>query len=128
MSEKEKAIQILAQKASMSSQVADFIVFLNKQKAIHHVDQIVKIAFILLQEKRQKAMTEVITAEPLDESMASKVSSILKQVIGPEIQIHTSVDISLLGGFVIKTGSTVYDTSIKGQLRLLKETLMKGSV
>lgn len=128
LSEKEKVIRSIAQKARMSGQVADFILFLNKQKAIYHVDQVAKAAFILLQDRRQKAMTEVITAEQLDDNMAVQIRNILEQVIGPDIQIQTSVDASLLGGFVIKTGSLLYDTSIKGQLRILKESLMKVSV
>jgi len=35
------------------------------------------------------------------------------------------MDPSLLGGILIKIGSTMYDTSIKGQLRLLKDELIK---
>jgi F0F1-type ATP synthase delta subunit len=35
------------------------------------------------------------------------------------------MDPSLLGGVLVKIGSTMYDTSIKSQLRLLKDELIK---
>jgi len=35
------------------------------------------------------------------------------------------VDPSILGGVLVEAGSTMFDGSLKGQLRLLKEELIK---
>ena len=43
-----------------------------------------------------------------------------------EVEVEFSEDPSLIGGVLIKVGSTMLDGSIKGQLRLLKEELIKG--
>ena len=126
--EKERVIHIIAKEAGLSGQVADYIIFLDKQRAIHLVDQVVNVSLLLLQDRRQKAMTEVITAEPIDKNVAAKIRNTIEKVISSDVQIQHSVDSSLIAGFVIKKGSFVYDASIKGQLRMLKETLMKGRI
>jgi F0F1-type ATP synthase delta subunit len=50
----------------------------------------------------------------------------LKQITGKEIDLEFVMDPSLLGGVRIKVGSTMYDSSIKGQLGLLRDKLIKG--
>jgi F-type H+-transporting ATPase subunit delta len=50
----------------------------------------------------------------------------LKQITGRDVDLEYMIDASLLGGILIKMGSTMYDSSIKGQLRLLKDELIKG--
>ena len=44
----------------------------------------------------------------------------------PDVDMEYVMDPSLLGGILVKVGSTMYDSSVKGQLRLLKDELIKG--
>jgi F0F1-type ATP synthase delta subunit len=50
----------------------------------------------------------------------------LKKLINKDVDLDYVLDPSLLGGVLVKVGSTMYDSSIKGQLRLLKDELIKG--
>ena len=50
----------------------------------------------------------------------------MKQITGRDVDLEFVIDPSLLGGVRIKVGSTMYDSSIKGQLGLLKDKLIKG--
>ncbi len=50
----------------------------------------------------------------------------LKKMTDRDVDMEYVIDPSLLGGILVKIGSTMYDTSIKGQLRLLKDELIKG--
>jgi F0F1-type ATP synthase delta subunit len=50
----------------------------------------------------------------------------LKQMMDRDVDLEYVIDPSLLGGILVKIGSTMYDTSIRGQLRLLKDELIKG--
>jgi F-type H+-transporting ATPase subunit delta len=54
------------------------------------------------------------------------LKSSLKKITDRDVDIEYVMDQSLLGGILIKIGSTMYDTSIKGQLRLLRDELIKG--
>jgi F0F1-type ATP synthase delta subunit len=47
-------------------------------------------------------------------------------LIERDVDIEFVLEPSLLGGVLVKVGSTMYDSSIKGQLRLLKDELIKG--
>jgi F0F1-type ATP synthase delta subunit len=47
-------------------------------------------------------------------------------MIDRDVDIEYVMDPSLLGGILVKVGSTMYDTSIKSQLRLLRDDLIKG--
>ena len=42
-----------------------------------------------------------------------------------DVDIDSKIDPALLGGFIVKIGSTIYDSSLKGQLRLLRTELTK---
>jgi F0F1-type ATP synthase delta subunit len=50
----------------------------------------------------------------------------LKKLTDRDLDIEYVMDPSLLGGIQVKVGSMIYDTSIKSQLRLLKNELIKG--
>jgi len=50
----------------------------------------------------------------------------LKKITDRDVDLEYVIDPSLLGGILVKVGSTMYDTSIRGQLRLLKDELIKG--
>ena len=54
------------------------------------------------------------------------MKSSLKEITGRDIDIEFVIDPALLGGVRIKVGSTMYDSSIKGQLGLLRDKLIKG--
>ncbi len=55
-----------------------------------------------------------------------RLKASLKKMIEKDVDIEYVLDPSLLGGVLVKVGSTMYDSSVKGQLRLLKDELIKG--
>jgi len=48
------------------------------------------------------------------------------KLAGAKIQADFKLDGSILGGVVVRIGSTVYDGSVRGQLERLKEVLVAG--
>jgi F0F1-type ATP synthase delta subunit len=62
----------------------------------------------------------------LSKEYEAQLAGSLRQVTGRDIDLEFVIDPSLLGGVRIKVGSTMYDSSIKGQLGLLKDKLIKG--
>lgn len=55
-----------------------------------------------------------------------RLKAALKKLIDRDVDVEYVLDPSLLGGVLVKVGSTMYDSSIRGQLRLLKDELIKG--
>ena len=70
-----------------------------------------------------KIEAEVISAFELSAEQTSEITNTLKNKLGCEITLSTSVDESLIGGVVIKAGDTIIDASMKSQLDALALSL-----
>ncbi|MCX2840924.1 F0F1 ATP synthase subunit delta [Microbulbifer thermotolerans] len=66
---------------------------------------------------------EVISARPLSESQAQKLTQALSKKFAREVHLHSSVDESLLGGAIIRAGDTVIDGTVRGRLAKLAEAM-----
>ena len=65
----------------------------------------------------------VATAAPLPGDKTQALADSLAAVTGKKVDLTMSVDESLIGGLVATIGSTVYDGSVRTQLKKLRETL-----
>jgi len=66
---------------------------------------------------------DVVSAKALTKAQSDKLSKVLKAATGHEVNLNATVDESLIGGLVVKVGSTMIDTSIKAKLNALQNTL-----
>jgi ATP synthase F1 delta subunit len=89
------------------------------------IKEIIKASVNAYNEKLKKQTAVVISTVTLEERYISRLKSALKAMTQKDIEIESEIDPSLLGGFIVKVGSTVYDSSLKGQFRLLKADLLK---
>ena len=69
------------------------------------------------------ADAEIITARELGEDEKRALEQQLATLTGKKVRAHYNRDAKVLGGAVVKVGSTIYDGSVKGQLQRLKEQL-----
>lgn len=70
-----------------------------------------------------KVEAEVISAYELSEQQTSELVNTLKNKLGCEVTLTTTIDESLIGGVVIKAGDTIIDASMKSQLDSLALSL-----
>lgn len=124
--ESQQIISYLGQKLKMSEKTVKYIQYLSTSKAIGAMPEIVSaiVAAYLDMKKRAKAI--VTSPIQVDKDYEDKLKSSLEDITGKGIDIEFVVDPTLLGGIRIKVGSTMYDSSIKGQLGLLRDKLIKG--
>lgn len=66
----------------------------------------------------------VVTALPLSPETTSAVQSGLAEATGKHVEMKVTVDPSLLGGVVARVGSTVYDGSVRTQLKKMRDRLV----
>lgn len=66
---------------------------------------------------------ELISAYPLEDAETDKLASVLKEHLGQEVQVSTSVDEALIAGVLVRAGDTVIDGSVRGRLTRLAEQL-----
>jgi F-type H+-transporting ATPase subunit delta len=67
-----------------------------------------------------------VTARDLSEQERSALAMDIGKLAGSRIEASFKLDASILGGTVVRIGSTVYDGSVRGRLARLKETLVSG--
>ncbi|WP_337287833.1 F0F1 ATP synthase subunit delta, partial [Candidatus Methylomirabilis sp.] len=68
----------------------------------------------------------VTSAIPLSEPIIHGLQERLRMATGKEIYLETRVDPSIVGGFVAQIGSTIYDGSVRTQLKKVREHLLKS--
>ncbi len=70
-----------------------------------------------------KVEAEVISAFELSAKQTSELVNTLKNKLGCEVTLTTTIDKSLIGGVVIKAGDIIIDASMKSQLNSLALSL-----
>ena len=126
MDEKRKAIEEVSRVLGLSSDTVKFVNYLADAGAAGAIGEIADKAVALYSDMKKLAKATVITPVPISNEYEERLKESLKKLVDRDIEIQYETDSSLLGGMLIKVGSTMYDGSIKGQLRLLKDELIKG--
>lgn len=124
--ERVKVIKSLSEKLKLSENTVKFILHLSDVGVIVALSDIIRIATNLYLERKKKAKAVVITPIEISKNQENILKASLKKLTDRDVDMEYVIDPSLLGGILVKIGSTMYDTSIKGQLRLLKDELIKG--
>lgn len=76
----------------------------------------------LAADKRGAAKAHVRTAAQLSPDARQQLAAKLKIFSGKEIELDVKEDPELIGGVIVKIGDWVLDSSLRGQLRRLRES------
>jgi F-type H+-transporting ATPase subunit delta len=88
------------------------------------VPEIAQVYAERLLEHQNVVPADVTTAVPLSPEALSRLEDGLRAATGKQITMRVSVDPALLGGVVARVGSTVYDGSIRTQLKKMRDQLV----
>ncbi len=75
------------------------------------------------QERSGVQPAEIITARELTKTERDHLAAEVTRLAGSKIDATFKLDEAILGGTVVRIGSTVYDGSVKGRLERLRGTL-----
>jgi len=79
-----------------------------------------------MQERQGIRHAEIVTARELTGQERDSLVAGVGKLAGSAIQATFKLDESILGGTVVRIGSTVYDGSVRGRLERLIEALIAG--
>jgi F-type H+-transporting ATPase subunit delta len=77
----------------------------------------------LVARERGARQVEIVSARPLGQAEKQSIVDALSKQIGSKVEAETSVDESLIGGFVVRVGSRQFDASVKAKLDALRLAL-----
>jgi ATP synthase F1 delta subunit len=123
--EKNKALSAILPGLKFLSDTEKFLKLLVEQGHLAAIKEVIAATINAYNEMQKKATAVVISSVNLDKNYSERLRNVLKAMTHREIEIESHVDPSLLGGFIVKVGSTIYDSSLRGQLRLLRAELIK---
>jgi F-type H+-transporting ATPase subunit delta len=126
--QKLKLLDAIAAKAGMSGTVRNFIAVLTHHQRLHELSAMTEAYAAIADEESKVTEAEVISAHGLDEGNRRLLEEKIAQLAGGQrVRATYSEDATLLGGAVVKIGSTVYDGSIRAQLERLKMKLIAAA-
>jgi F-type H+-transporting ATPase subunit delta len=104
----------------------NFIALLIERRRIRSLKDI-RVQFeAAVNERLGIADAAVMSVRILAEDEKRALEAQVAKITGKKIRATYSTDKSVLGGSVVKVGSTVYDGSVRGQLERLKQQLIEA--
>ena len=100
----------------------EFIILKNREDILF---EIFKRFLELRDEKLGILRGQVVTAVALHEKQKSSLIKRLQEYTGKEIVLGYKVDDKVVGGFLIRIGDTIIDTTISNQLNLLRKRFLE---
>ncbi len=126
--QKLRVLDALAGRLNMSKAARNFIAVIAHHERLHGLNDMVAAYHTIADEESRVAEAEVISAHPLDEANRKLIEQKIADITGGErVKAIYREDKSLLGGAIVKVGSTVYDGSVRAQLEQLKQRLVNAA-
>jgi F-type H+-transporting ATPase subunit delta len=125
--QKLKVLDAIAAKVGMSRTVRNTIALITHHERLHELRSIIESFAAISDEQGGVADVEIVSAHRLDEANRKLLEQQVSKISGGQrVRAVYSEDATLLGGAVVRVGSTVYDGSVRAQLEQMKQRLVKA--
>jgi F-type H+-transporting ATPase subunit delta len=121
--QKRALLDAIVNREGLARPVRNFIAVLIDHRRIGWLDQVVKDFEQQLDSRLGFAETEITSARELTEAERRDLEAQIGKLTGKKVRACYTCDESLLGGAIVKLGSTIYDGSVRGQLERIREQL-----
>jgi F-type H+-transporting ATPase subunit delta len=124
--QKLKVIDAISVRIGMLPQVRNFVAVITEHDRLHELNEIIAEYATAADEEAGVADAEITTALPLNDQDRLQLEAEVGKLAGGKVRAVYSQDATLLGGVIVRLGSTVYDGSVRGQLAQLKQRLINA--
>jgi F-type H+-transporting ATPase subunit delta len=121
--QKGKLLNELITRTRVLPTTANFLRTLLRNQRLAELSHVNAKLAQVLDERSGIMSAEITSARPVSESTKALLEEKLSQMTGKKARLTFATDESLLGGMVTRIGSTIYDGSVRDQLRRLREDL-----
>ncbi len=118
-----RAMAALAAKMGLSDLTANTIALMAGKRRLFVLPQMVADVQARIATEKGEVTADVVSATKLTAAQAKKLSETLKAKVGKTVKLNATVDESLIGGLIVKLGSTMIDTSVKARLAALQNAM-----
>jgi F-type H+-transporting ATPase subunit delta len=125
--QKRKLLDAIVAREGFSREIRNFIAVLIDKRRVQLLAPIVHEFEQELNERMGFAEADIASAHELSDTARRELETQMEKITGKMLKPRYQRDASLLGGAVIRVGSTVYDGSVKGQLERIREQITSAS-
>ncbi|HZQ90833.1 MAG TPA: ATP synthase F1 subunit delta [Terriglobales bacterium] len=124
--QKVALLDAIASRITLSKPVRNFVAVIIGHRRISLLPDIERELRAELDRRSGITEAEVVTARELGEDERMVLELNIAGETGTRVRATYRVNADLLGGAVVRVGSTIYDGSVRGQLQKIKERLTAG--
>ena len=121
--QKGKVLEELITRTQLRPTTANFLRLLLKNQRLAELPAVNPKLAEVLDERAGVISAQVTSARPVSDATKASLEEKLGKLTGKKIRLTFGTDESLIGGIVTRMGSTIYDGSVRDQLRRLGEEL-----
>jgi F-type H+-transporting ATPase subunit delta len=121
-----RVIDALAPRLHLTREVRNFLAVLLRHDRMSAVEEIVAAYRAEVDRRQGISNVEVISARRLDADERSQMEQQVARLAGTQVRASFREDNGLMGGAVVRIGSTIYDGSVRGRLDRMKQELIAG--
>jgi F-type H+-transporting ATPase subunit delta len=121
--QKRKLLDAIVQREGIDKPVRNLVAVLIDHRRVQFVRPIVEQLEKELDARLGFAEAHISSARELGDAEKRGLETQIEKNTGKKVRARYALDASLLGGAVVRVGSTIYDGSVKGQLEKIKEAI-----
>lgn len=121
--QKRRLLDAIAQREGIERHVRNLVAVLIDHRRMHFLKEITVRLEKELDARLGFAEAEISSARELGDAERHALEAQIAKLTGKKVRARFGLDYSLLGGAVVRVGSTIYDGSVKGQLERIKQAI-----
>jgi F-type H+-transporting ATPase subunit delta len=121
--EQTAAMNAVAARMGLGNLVANTLALMGQKRRLFVLPQLLNELAARIAAEKGEVTAEVTSATALSAAQAKKLAETLKAKVGKTVKLNATVDESLIGGLIVKLGSTMIDTSVKAKLAALQNAM-----
>jgi len=121
--QKRGLLDAIVQRDEISRPVRNMVAVLIDHRRVPFLKPIVQQVEKEINQRLGFAEAQITSVRELGDGEKRTLEAQIEKVTGRKVRAQYGQDVSLLGGALVRVGSTVYDGSVKGQLEKIREAI-----
>jgi F-type H+-transporting ATPase subunit delta len=121
--QKRAVLDAITQQIGVLKPIRNFIAVLIDHRRIAMLDDMVRQFEVELDAQLGFTEAQISSARPLAANEKRELEGRVERLTGKKVRAHYLSQPELLGGVLVRVGSTIYDGSVRGQLEKMRQEL-----
>jgi F-type H+-transporting ATPase subunit delta len=121
--QKRGVLDAIGKREELSREVRNFVAVLIDRRRMHFFDAIVAQLAQELDARMGFAEARITSARDLSDAEKRALEGQVEKLTGKKVRAKYGRDSAILGGAIVRVGSTIYDGSVLGQLQKIRQQI-----